>query len=208
MTPVGLVLAAGAGTRLGRGPKALLPFEGTTLVERVVRVLLDGGCAEVVAVTGAGAAQVAAALAPLPAVRCVENGQWSTGMGSSLRAGLEAAGPEADVLVTPVDRPGLSAAGVARVIAAHRPDGITAAAHRDAEGRLRRSHPVLFAAAWTAPAAAAAHDDVGARDLLSAQRHRVQLVDCSDLEDGGDLDSPADLWRLRPVERAGDRHHR
>jgi len=55
---------------------------------------------------------------------------------------------------------------------------------------------VLLGARWTGPAAAAAHADVGARDLLRAQHEIVQLVDCSDLDDGGDLDAPADLWRL------------
>jgi nicotine blue oxidoreductase len=39
-----VLLAAGAGTRLGRGPKALLPFRGRTLVEVLADVLLAGGC--------------------------------------------------------------------------------------------------------------------------------------------------------------------
>lgn len=204
--PVGLVLAAGAGRRLGLGPKALLRAGGVTLVEHVSGVLLDGGCEEVVVVTGAGADRVAAVLQRTPRVRCVPNPDWASGMGSSLRRGLEAIGPGRRVLVTPVDRPGITAAEVARVIAAHRPGGITAAAHRDADGRLRRGHPLLLDAAWTAAAAAAAHDDVGARDLLTAQRDVVQQVDCSDLDDGADVDLPADLARLaqraRPTQRA------
>ncbi len=53
-----VLLAAGAGTRLGRGPKALLPFRGRTLVEVLAGVLLDGGCREVVIVLGADAAKV------------------------------------------------------------------------------------------------------------------------------------------------------
>jgi nicotine blue oxidoreductase len=195
-SPVGLVLAAGAGTRLGLGPKALLPRHGATLVEHLARTLLGGGCVEVVVVTGAGAERVSAALEDLLGVRCERNPRWREGMGTSLRAGLAAIGPGLDVLVTPVDRPGLSAAEVARVLAAHRRGGITAAAHRDPAGRLRRGHPVLLDAGWTAVAAAAAHDDVGARDLLRARREIVQLVDCTDLEDGADLDVPEQLWRL------------
>ena len=116
--------------------------------------------------------------------------------GTSLRTGLAAIGPGRDVLVTPVDRPGMCAAEVARVLAAHRPGGITAAAHREASGGLRRGHPVLFDAALTTAAAEAAHADVGARDLLRARRDHVQLVDCTDLDDGADLDLPEDLWRL------------
>jgi nicotine blue oxidoreductase len=48
----GIVLAAGAGTRLGLGPKALLPYRGRPLVESVAGALLDGGCREVLVVLG------------------------------------------------------------------------------------------------------------------------------------------------------------
>src|SRR5690625_5441319 len=114
-------------------------------------------------------------------------------MGGSLRLGLEAIGPGHDVLISPVDRPGLRAEEVARVIAAHRPEQITAAAHRTGTDRLRRGHPVLLAARWTAAAAAAAHAEVGARDLLRAQREIVQLVDCSDLDDGRSEEHTSEL---------------
>ncbi len=194
--PTGLVLAAGAGRRLGLGPKALLPLRGASLVEHVVGTLLAGGCPEVVVVTGCGAPGVAAALFGTPAVRCVTNPAWTTGMGSSLRLGLETIGPGQAVVVTPVDRPGLRPAEVRRLVASHRAGAITAAAHRDVDGVLRRGHPVLFDARWTTAAAASAHGDAGARELLSARPDLVHLVDCSDLEDGADLDEPRDLRRL------------
>ena len=60
ISTTGVVLAAGAGTRLGLGPKALLPYRGRPLVESVAEALLDGGCREVVVVLGAGAPDVAA----------------------------------------------------------------------------------------------------------------------------------------------------
>jgi len=193
--PVGLVLAAGAGRRLGHGPKALLRLNGVTLVQSLADALLTGGCSEVVVVTGAGAAEVSAVLRGQRRVRTVHNPRWAEGMGSSLRRGFEATGHNRDIMVTPVDRPGISAAEVGRIIAAHRPGAITAAAHRDPQGRLRRGHPVLFDACWTSAAKAAAHDDIGARQLLIERRDMVELVDCSDLEDGLDIDVPADLDR-------------
>lgn len=196
--PAGLLLAAGAGRRLGRGPKALLPHRGRTLVEHVAEAMLLGGCADVTVVCGAGAPDVAAALATRAGARCVENPRWPAGMGTSLRSGLEAIGPGVDVLVMPVDRPGTGAPEIERVIGAHRPGGFTAAAHRDRDGRLQRGHPVLLDARWTGEAAAAAHDDVGARDVLTARRNLLRVVDCSDLDDGADIDEPHDLARLRP----------
>ena len=89
-----VLLAAGAGTRLGLGPKALLPFRGRTLVEVLADVLLAGGCREVVTVLGADAATVRAGT-DLSRHRVIENPDWDTGMGSSFRAGVAAA-PQAD----------------------------------------------------------------------------------------------------------------
>lgn len=198
--PRGLILAAGAGRRLGRGPKALLTREdGLTLVESMVLALLDGGCRDVTVVTGACSEQVASLLGGCDRVSVAFNPDWSSGMGSSLRRGLQAIGPGIDVMVTPVDRPGICAAEVARLIAAHRPRAITAAGHCDANGSLHRGHPVLFDESWTSRAAAAAHGDVGARDLLATHRSVVDLVDCSDLDDGADVDVPKDLHRLTVV---------
>lgn len=196
LAPAALVLAAGAGRRLGLGPKALLRVNGVTLIQSAVDALLAGGCSDVTVVTGARAEEVATVLLGRPCVCVVNNPAWATGMGSSLRCGLQAIGPGRNVLVTPVDRPGISAAEVARVLAAHSPGGITAAAHQGPNGQLRRGHPVLFDAQWTATASAFAHGDVGARELLIAQPEAVAWVDCSDLDDGLDIDVPADLPRL------------
>lgn len=194
--PAGLVLAAGAGRRLGLGPKALIEVDGVPLIHSVAEALLSGGCADVTVVTGAYADEVADILTDHPHMHVAHNPDWAAGMGASLRCGLTAIGPDRTVMVMPVDHPGINAAEVERVIAAHLPGGITAAAHRDSLGRLRRGHPVLLDAEWTAAAATAAHDDVGARELLAAHRDILTLVDCSDLSDGGDIDVPADLARL------------
>jgi nicotine blue oxidoreductase len=103
----GVVLAAGAGTRLGRGPKALLPYRGRPLVESVAAALLDGGCREVVVVLGAGAVDVQAA-AGLDRCRTVVNQEWQSGMGSSLLLGNAAANPRDHLMIALVDQPGLS----------------------------------------------------------------------------------------------------
>lgn len=205
-----VLLAAGAGTRLGLGPKALLPYRGGTLLAHAARQLLDGGCAEVVVVVGAGAAEVRATPLP-PACRYVENPRWQDGMGSSFAAGMAAAGISAagsgPVLVALVDQPGMTAELVARLIARHGRGRITAAGYNSpfgAEGRgtLRRGNPVLFSPDHAAAAAASATGDSGAREYLAAHRGQVDVVDCTDLGDGADVDTPADMHLLAAPDPA------
>jgi nicotine blue oxidoreductase len=190
-----VLLSAGAGTRLGRGPKALLPFRGRTLVEVLADVLLDGGCREVVVVLGAGAADVVERTA-LGRHTVVENSTWASGMGSSFQAGLDRARHEDHVLVALVDQPGLTAETVARLLHAHQPGRVTAAAYADASGTLRRGHPLLLDATLRAEAAASAGGDAGARLFLQAHPELVDLVDCSDQSGGEDLDTPEQLHLL------------
>ena len=196
----GVLLAAGAGTRLGRGPKALLPFRGRTLVEVLADILLDGGCREVVVVLGAGAADVRAR-ADLARHTVVENPGWAGGMGSSFQSGLDRARREDHVLVALVDQPGLTAETVARLLRAHRPGRVTAAAYANASGKLRRGHPLLLDATLRAEAAASAAGDAGARRFLQAHPDLIDLVDCtlppgSGQSGGEDLDSPDQLHLL------------
>ncbi|MET3721749.1 MULTISPECIES: nicotine blue oxidoreductase [unclassified Arthrobacter] len=195
-----VLLAAGAGTRLGLGPKALLGFRGRTLVEVLAEVLLAGGCRGVVVVLGADAATVRAAT-DLSRCRVIENADWAGGMGSSFRAGVTAAPPEDHVLIALVDQPGLTAEIVARLLALHRPGRVTAAAYRGSDGKLWRGHPLLLDSSLRAEAAGTATGDAGARFFLQAHPDLIDLVDCSDLSGGGDVDSPGDLHLLEAATR-------
>jgi len=170
----GLVLAAGEGRRFG-GPKAPYVFDGERLVDRAVRVLREGGCDPVVVVLGAWVGDV-------PDADVVVNDGWREGMGSSLRVGLEALALKTEAgsaLVSLVDLVGLTPAAVARLVAC---DAEVAAAAYDG----RRGHPVRFGRDVWAEVAAAAHDDVGARDFLAARP--PELVEVGDLAAGDDLD--------------------
>ncbi|RAN78583.1 molybdenum cofactor cytidylyltransferase [Bacillus sp. SRB_336] len=198
-----VLMAAGAGTRLGHGPKALLPFRGGTLVEHAAAVLRDGGCSDVVVVVGAGAAEVAGLQQPgsaLSGLRLVRNDDWASGMGGSFRLGVESTRAGHNVLVALVDQPGVSPPLVARLIAAHRPGRITAAGYGSGKegdaGTLHRGHPIIFDPALAARAATTSHGDAGARDFLRAHPGLIDLVDCIDLFDGADLDTESDLHLL------------
>ena len=200
-----VLLAAGAGTRLGRGPKALLPFRGRTLVEVLADTLLDGGCREVVVVLGAGAETVRK-VSGLQRHTVVENPDWQTGMGSSFKLGLGTARPQDHVLVALVDQPGLTPETVSRLLNAHSPGRVTAAAYRrhpgsERPGELRRGHPLLLDATLRAEAASSATGDAGARLFLQAHPELIDLVDCtpppgSGQPGGEDLDTPDQLHLL------------
>ena len=175
-TTAGLVLAAGAGTRYGQ-PKAPVVIDGERLVDRAVRVLREAGCFPIAVVLGAWIGDV-------PGAVVVENPDWESGMGSSLRHGLQwARDTDAQsVVVTLVDLPGLTPQAVAR-IADH--SGELVSATFDGQ----RGHPVKFGRDhWDALITGAA-GDAGAREYLRS-RDDLVLVEISDLADGQDLDTP------------------
>jgi nicotine blue oxidoreductase len=190
LPPTALLLAAGGGRRLGLGPKALLPYRGRPLLEHAVAVLRAGGCERVLVVLGAGAAEVRAAVRPDAGCTVVENPDWESGMGSSLRTGLASLAPEQDAaLVALVDTPGVSAEAVARMLRAHAEGARLAAAAYAG----KRAHPVLIGAEYWAEAARGATGDAGARALLAAHAADLTLVECADIATPDDIDTP-DAW--------------
>ncbi|WP_371496204.1 nucleotidyltransferase family protein [Kitasatospora sp. NBC_00374] len=186
-----LVLAAGGGRRLGGRPKALIRYRGRPLVEHALAVARAGGCTSTVAVLGAAREEVRATAA-LGDCLTVDNPDWATGMGSSLRAGLAAVAPGASAaLVLLVDTPGVTPAAVARLLAAHAAGAELAAAGYDG----RRGHPVLIGARYFAETVSTAVGDAGARALLAAHPEDLRLVECGDVATPEDLDTPEDLAR-------------
>ena len=194
-----MLLAAGQGSRFGR-PKALVELDGQTLAQRGVTLLRAGGTDPVLIVTGA--AQVE--LRPEHQARTVYNGEWRTGMGSSLRAALRAlteleAGPEIGaVVVALADQPLVGAEAVGRLIAAYRAGaGVAVAAYG---GKPR--NPVLLAREHWPEVIATATGDQGARAFLRARPELVTLVECGDTGRPDDIDTPADLEHIA-VSRPG-----
>lgn len=183
---VAVLLAAGAGRRMGR-PKALVATsDGTPWVVAAVRVLRAGGCDRVHVVVGAEQERVRDVLAAEP-VSVAHASDWESGMGASLRTGLAAVIDRGDaaeaVLVHLVDLPDVGAEVVRRVLAVSAPDVLARADYGSGPG-----HPVLLGREHWAGAAHAATGDRGARDYL--RDRRVLAVDCADLATGADLDQP------------------
>ncbi len=181
MTVTGLLLAAGAGSRMGM-PKALVHDEHGSWLVRAVRVLREGGCPRVVVVLGAGADEAEPLVAGLSGVSVVRSADWASGMGASLATGLAATDGDA-ALVHLVDLPDVTSAVVARVLATGPTRGTLARASYDG----RPGHPVLLGRDHWPGVAAAATGDRGARDYLA--RHDTSLLECGDLASGHDVDS-------------------
>jgi CTP:molybdopterin cytidylyltransferase MocA len=182
----GLLLAAGEGRRYGM-PKALVDNDGRLLVETAHETLRTGGCDPLIVVLGAAAAQVRAQ-ADLGGAIVVENPDYATGMGSSLRTGLAAAsatGADA-VAVLLVDTPGITAAAVRRLAAHASSDALATATYGGHPG-----HPVVIGRSHWDGVAASAIGDVGARPYMNGHRDVVVKVPCDDISDGADVDVPA-----------------
>ena len=194
---VGLVLAAGAGTRFG-GPKGLArDVAGTPWIVRAVEALSRGGCDRVLVAVGARGDEVAG-LVPAGA-EVVHVADWAAGLSATLRAGLVAAngaavggvtapgvtaGGVAAVVVLPVDVPDAPAAAVRRVIEAAGTDvagALVQASYAGAPG-----HPVLLGGRHLDEIVQQVAGDDGARAYLRA--HAVTRVDCGDLWSGADID--------------------
>ena len=179
MTTTGLLLAAGAGRRMGR-PKALVD---TWLVDAVT-TLREGGCARVTVVLGASTHEARPLLDGYD-VKVVEAVDWDEGMGASLRTGLQSLTDEpAAALVTLVDLPDVGPEVVRRLLDRPvSPETLARAVYDGTPG-----HPVLIGRDHWAGVIESAIGDQGARSYLGS--HQVELVECGDLATGSDVDDP------------------
>jgi CTP:molybdopterin cytidylyltransferase MocA len=191
VTVAGILLAAGNGSRLGQ-PKATVQLAGSTLAERGVALLREGGTGPVIVVTGAVPVEI-------PGVLAVHNRDWLTGMGSSLVTGLRAlASADAGAAVIALaDQPLVGAEAVRRLIAAYSGGATVAVAAYDGKPR----NPVLIARVHWPAVIELATGDAGARPFLRARPDLVTVVECGDTGTPDDVDTPEDLARVRAVSR-------
>jgi molybdenum cofactor cytidylyltransferase len=178
-----IVLAAGASRRLGE-PKQLVQVGGETLLERAVHVCREAGCVPIMVVLGASSETIQEKCKLEDAVIVINDG-WREGMGSSLRAGVNALDSHVDgcVIVT-CDMPAISSEHLRQLVQMAE---ITASEYAG-----RRGVPAYFPASAFA-ALMQLRGDAGARDLLK-DANTVRLP-------GGelDVDTAQDLQRAREL---------
>ena len=200
-TTIGAVLlAAGAASRLGGRPKALLELGGVPLVLRQLIALSGAGIDEVVVVLGHHADAVEAALQAFP-ITIVRNPRPDDGQPSSVRVGLQALSPRLDaVMVALADQPLIDAQDITALIGAFKQRGDAAMVVPRVQGEP--GNPVIFDAAlrdeWLAGAA-----DLACRRWRLAHPGRVRWFDTDNRRYRLDIDTPDDLERF-----AADTGHR
>jgi CTP:molybdopterin cytidylyltransferase MocA len=115
VTVAGVVLAAGASSRLGEA-KQLVELGGERLLERAVRVAREAGLQPVLVVLGCRAEEIRKHC-PLEGALIVTNESWAEGMGSSVRAGVSAVAGQVDGLVLMTcDQPAINAEHLRRLV--------------------------------------------------------------------------------------------
>ena len=186
MKTVGILLAAGSARRFG-APKLLHPMADGVPVGIVAARVMQQALPRVIAVLRPGDRQLRAAFTDI-GLEVIENSHAASGIGTSVAAGVGAAADARGYIIALADMPWVQAATIS-VLAdrLHQGASIVAPVHRG-----RRGNPVGFTADWF-PDLIDLSNDHGARDLLSRNIDRLQLVDTADAGILADVDYPADL---------------
>jgi molybdenum cofactor cytidylyltransferase len=197
----GVILAAGASSRMGQ-PKAALPLDlrGDTFLRRLIRTAFAAGLPEIVVVGGAHLDEVRQAW---PAqdlrVRIVVNPKWESGQLSSLLAALAApyTVPLEAVAMTLVDVPLVAPETIARLIRTWRES--RAPIVRPARGD-EHGHPVIFDRSLFAELREA-DLHAGAKAVVRAHAQEILNVPIDDPGAYRDIDTPDDYAQV--ISRSG-----
>ena len=184
---VAVVLSAGESSRMGR-PKALLPIDGQTFIERIVAALKQPKVGRIIVILGHNARELQSKISHLP-VEILINTDYKLGQLSSLQLAVRYLQPDLDcdgMLVHLVDHPYLAPALVEEMI------------RRFYETKKRiivpkfhgkRGHPVIFSNALFDEILSAPMEE-GAKAVVNA--HRAETLEIETEEEGiaVDIDTP------------------
>ncbi len=190
-----VLMAAGAGARMGQRPKSLLELDGVPLICRQVMGLREAGVSELVLVLGHHAKDIEAAVKALK-VSIVINPDPDAGPVGSQRLGLQSlSGHSEAVLMALADQPLLDAADLRQLVQAfnQRPPGCSLLYPRVAG---QPGNPVMFTAD-VRTAMLACPPEVGCKHWRQVHAPLVEAFECDNLHFVQDVDTPGDIATLR-----------
>ncbi len=192
-----LLLSAGESTRMGQ-LKALLPFQGSTLIEYQISSLRKAGVARTMVVLGHEISQLSPLLEGTPGVDWVENPDYRQGKTTSVKAGIDSLRDEATeaagILVLNVDQPRTSEC-VRRIMEHHleHQDGrdaprlITIPTYRGKGG-----HPIIFHPALVPEVMEIEEGGLGLKALVRRHEDRTLRLETDNPEVLLDLNTAED----------------
>ena len=195
----GLLLAAGASTRMGR-PKQLLRVEGgKTLLDRLIDESLSSDLDLVVLVLGSRCQEIKEALQvekSHPKLRIIENKKYPEGISSSIRAGLSIVEDSYDhVMVLLGDMPYITTPVINLLLHHYLGSLLPLGALKTRKGR---SHPVIIGRVFY-PEIHRLTGDTGARDLFTRHSDQVLLLEAGDEYEDMDIDTKEDYEQYQRV---------
>ncbi len=190
LLPVGgIVLAAGASSRMGGRQKLLLDVEGVPMARHVLEAASEGGCHQLVVVY----ADDEVKRAINGRAETLLNPKAATGMASSLHVGLKAMRPEIEaVMVLLGDQPLVGPRTVASVIRAWRREGSRPAVAVAQETDGWAPPVILSRELW--PEVMTLKGDSGARQILKGRPELLDIVPAPGRPD--DIDTPDDYAKI------------
>jgi molybdenum cofactor cytidylyltransferase len=169
-----IVLAAGSSSRMGRS-KQLLEIEGEPLLCRCTKIALAVNTQNVIVILGANENPHRDVICQFP-VQIISNYYWKTGMGSSIKTGLNyllQSGAELDAVIIMVcDQPELTVEHLQKLIQKfeEKKASIIASSYANASGV-----PVLFGRSFFSNLLLLA-DDHGAKKIIQQFPRQVDTV--------------------------------
>jgi molybdenum cofactor cytidylyltransferase len=186
-----VILSAGESSRMGR-PKALLPIDGQTFIEKIVGALKQTSVGKIIVVLGHNGDEMRRSIQHLP-VEIMINPDYRLGQLSSLQTAIRHLQGETNcdgIVVHLVDHPYIN------------PQLLQLMLHRFVDEKRaivvprhqgKRGHPVIFARELFSELLAAPMDQ-GAKAVVNAHRDETLEIDTEEVGITLDIDTP-ELYR-------------